>query len=140
MPDSFDEDEFDPLDTDEQSSSSPDSASPHRDPDAEIDDTPTIACTRCGREWDLGYELDDLGIGNQAIEQFALDHKRHTGHYPDGVAPWLADCRHCPEGVERLSEEAARRWAQTHARHTRHAVDIGRANDDESSIVDAPDE
>jgi len=121
--DPFDEDEFDPL-----------------DPDGEIDDTPTIACTRCGREWDLGYELDDLGIGNQAIEQFALDHKRHTGHYPDGVAPWLADCRNCPEGVERLSNDAARRWAQTHARHTRHEVDVGRANEEESTIVGAPEE
>jgi hypothetical protein len=126
--DPFDEDEFDPAD---------DAAF---DPPADVDDTPTVACERCGREWDLGYELDDLGIGNQAVEQFALDHKRHTGHYPDGVAPWIADCRHCPESVERLSKSAARRWAETHARHTSHESDVGRANDDETTVVGAPEE
>ncbi|MFD1633248.1 hypothetical protein ACOZ4L_08640 [Haloplanus ruber] len=89
-----------------------------------IDDLPTVTCERCGREWDLSYELDELMAGNRAVEQFALDHERHTGHYPDDVATWRAACRHCPSGVERLSESAARRWAQTHARHTRHEVTL----------------
>ena len=102
-----------------------------RDPDAappgpadEIDDVPTISCTTCGREWDLSHELDELEVGNQAVEQFALDHMQHTGHYPDDVATWRAVCRRCPEGVERLSEHGVRRWAETHARHTRHDVEV----------------
>ena len=106
--------------------------------DDEIDDTPTIACSRCDREWDLAFELDELGIGNQAIEQFALDHKRHTGHYPDEVATWRADCRQCPGVEERLSEEAAHRWARTHARHTRHRIAIHHATADETTIVEPP--
>lgn len=101
----------------------------------DVDDTPTIACERCGRSWDLAYELDEIGVGNQAVEQFALDHHRHTGHFPDGVSTWQADCRQCPEGVQRLDETAARRWARTHARHTRHAVAIEHA-DAEPSVID----
>jgi hypothetical protein len=85
---------------------------------------PTVSCERCGREWELDYELTELGVGNQAFEQFALDHQRHTGHFPDGVTTWRAVCRRCPERVERLSEDGARRWAETHARHTRHAVAV----------------
>jgi hypothetical protein len=85
-------------------------------------DPPTVTCSRCNRTWDLGYELDELGVGNRALEQFALDHRRHTGHFPDDVTPWLADCRHCPDEDAFLSETPARRWARTHARHTGHTV------------------
>lgn len=85
---------------------------------------PTVSCTRCGREWDLDYELDDLGAGNRAVVQFALDHERHTGHYPDDVTPWIVRCQRCPDGEQFLSERPARRWAATHARHTRHAVRV----------------
>jgi ferredoxin len=104
--------------------------------DPEPDDLPTVTCDRCDRSWDLGYELDDMEVGNQAVEQFALDHKRHTGHFPDDVATWRAACRRCPEGAERLSEHAARRWAATHARHTRHAVDLHHADGETTSRVD----
>ena len=104
----------------------------------DIDDTPTIACSRCGREWDLAYELDDLRIGNQAVEKFALDHMRHTGHYPDDVSTWIADCTRCPDGEENLSESAARRWAETHARHTRHSVEI--RHDGDETVLVGPDD
>ena len=93
--------------------------------DASSDDdreVPTVSCERCGREWDLDRETDALDPGAHAIEQFALDHERHTGHYPDDVAPWTVRCRRCPDGERFLSERPARRWARTHARHTRHAV------------------
>ena len=93
---------------------------PHADPD----DTPTVSCTRCDREWDLAHELDDLRAGNRAVEQFALDHERHTGHYPDDVTPWVVRCRRCPDGEQFLAERPARRWARTHARHTTHEVRI----------------
>jgi len=105
----------------------------------EIDDTPTITCERCDRAWDLEYELTELAVGNQAIQQFALDHHRHTGHYPDGIATWQASCRQCPETVERLEESAAKRWAETHARHTRHSVAIEHG-EDEQTVVTAPEE
>lgn len=104
-----------------------------------VDDLPTVSCTRCGRDWDLAYELDELVAGNQAIEQFALDHKRHTGHFPDDAATWLARCRHCPEGVERLSRTATRRWAETHARHTRHSVAVSHGTDGERTLVEPGD-
>jgi hypothetical protein len=100
------------------------------------DDAPTVSCTRCGAEWDLSHELDELRVGNQALEQFALDHKRHTGHFPDDVSTWRAVCLRCPEGVERLSEDAAHRWAETHARHTRHGVEVRHASDDEPTLVE----
>jgi hypothetical protein len=93
--------------------------------DARSDDdpaAPTVSCERCDREWKLDRDRDDLGPGSHAIEQFALDHERHTGHYPDDVTPWLARCDRCPDGERFLSERPARRWARTHARHTRHAV------------------
>ncbi|SDF49908.1 hypothetical protein SAMN04488067_10516 [Halorubrum xinjiangense] len=93
--------------------------------DALSDDTreaPTVSCERCGREWTLDSDLDDLGPGGHAIEQFALDHERHTGHYPDDVTPWVVRCDRCPGGERFLSERPARRWARTHARHTRHSV------------------
>ena len=93
-------------------------------PDESPDDAPTVSCSRCDREWTLEYELSDLQVGNQAVEQFALDHQRHTGHFPDDVRPWRATCRRCPESVERLREDAVRRWAEIHRRHTRHAVAI----------------
>jgi hypothetical protein len=105
----------------------------------EIDDVPTISCLRCDREWDLSYELDVIAVGNQAIEQFALDHKRHTGHFPDDAATWLARCRNCPEEVERLSSNAVRRWAETHARHTRHSVAVSHGTDGESELVEPGD-
>ena len=120
----------------------PDRTDPEETPDApperdgEINDTPTITCERCDREWDASYELDELGVGNQALEQFALDHKRHTGHFPDGVETWRAVCRRCPEAAERLSESGAYRWGKTHARHTRHEVEIRHATDDETTILD----
>lgn len=103
------------------------------------DNVPTVSCERCGRSWELSYELDELVAGNRAVEQFALDHERHTGHYPDGVATWRAVCRRCPDGVERLSESAARRWARTHARHTRHDVALHHAEDDETTVVGGDD-
>jgi hypothetical protein len=108
----------------------PDVPGPGGEPD-EIDDTPTVACSRCSREWALDYELDELHAGNQAVEQFALDHERHTGHFPDDVRPWVADCRRCPDGDGYLMERPARRWAETHARHTGHAVEL-RSPDDGS--------
>lgn len=95
-------------------------ARPHED----IDDTPTVSCSRCNRTWDLTYELDDLQVGNRALERFALDHRRHTGHFPDDVTPWVVSCRRCPDEDCFLSEQPARRWAEIHARHTRHTVDI----------------
>jgi hypothetical protein len=114
----------------------PDPASDAREPlDADdVDDVPTVSCSRCGRTWDLAYELDDLAVGNQSFEQFALDHVRHTGHYPDDVTPWVADCRRCPDGERFLSERAATRWAETHARHARHEVSLTHA--DEERVVD----
>ena len=97
--------------------------------------TPTVTCTRCDREWDLEYELDELHAGNSAVEQFAMDHFRHTGHYPDDVTPWQVDCRECPNGEQFLSERPARRFALTHARHTRHTVEM-RTPDDERESID----
>jgi hypothetical protein len=99
------------------------------------ENVPTISCSRCDREWDLSYELDDLQVGNQSVEQFALDHMRHTGHFPDSVTPWVARCRQCPDRDEFLAERPARRWAETHARHTRHAVTLDHA-DSEQTVVD----
>jgi len=92
--------------------------------DAPEDGVPTVSCSRCNREWDLHYELDELYAGNRAVEQFALDHERHTGHFPDDVTPWLVDCRQCPDGDRYLEERPARRWAKTHARHTSHTVEF----------------
>jgi hypothetical protein len=108
---------------------------PAPEPTDEIDDTPTITCSRCDRTWDLGYELDDMQVGNQAVEQFALDHRRHTGHFPDDVTPWVVDCRVCPDGEQFLSEHPARRWAETHARHTRHTVAVETPFDEERELV-----
>jgi hypothetical protein len=96
----------------------------------EKDRSPTVTCTRCDETWRLAYELDDLEVGNRAVEQFALDHHRHTGHFPDGVTPWLAECQQCPDGEQFLSERPARRWAQAHARHTRHGVSLRHAPSD----------
>ncbi|MFC6752110.1 hypothetical protein [Halorubrum tibetense] len=86
------------------------------------DGIPTVSCSRCGRDWVLDHELDELHAGNRAVEQFALDHERHTGHYPDDVTPWIVRCQRCPSGDRFLSERPARRWATTHARHTGHDV------------------
>jgi hypothetical protein len=106
----------------------------------DVDDTPTVTCERCDRAWGLDYELEDMQVGNQAVEQFALDHRRHTGHFPDGLATWRADCRRCTEAAERLSEHGARRWAETHARHTDHAVDLHHADGETTTRVRAPGE
>ncbi len=97
-------------------------------------DAETVSCRRCDREWNLSAELES--VGNQAFEQFALDHRRHTGHFPDGIATWRAVCRHCPEEAERLAEGAAHRWAETHARHTRHDVAIRGGDADEVAVVE----
>lgn len=107
-----------------------------RPPSEDVDDAPRITCTTCDREWTLAYELDEMRLGNQSFEQFALDHKRHTGHFPDDVTPWLTDCRRCPQGDAFLSEGAARRWATTHARHTRHPVTV-RHGDEAETITDS---
>jgi hypothetical protein len=87
-------------------------------------DAPTVSCSRCNREWDLHFEFEELYAGNRAVEQFALDHERHTGHFPDDVTPWVVECRHCPDGDRYLEERPARRWAKTHARHTDHTVEF----------------
>ncbi len=101
-----------------------------------VDDLPTVSCSRCGREWDLAYELEDLQVGNQAVAQFALDHQRHTGHFPDDVSPWQARCRRCPETAERLTEDAVRRWAKIHSRHTRHPVEVDHASLSDPDQID----
>lgn len=98
------------------------------------DRTPTVSCSRCGREWDLEYELEELHAGNSAVEQFAMDHFRHTGHYPDDVGPWQVNCRECPNGEQFLAERPARRFARTHARHTRHTVEITAPDGEAESI------
>ena len=104
--------------------------------DDTIDDVPRVTCSRCDREWRLAYELDDLQVGNQALEQFALDHQRHTGHFPDDVSPWQATCQRCPETIERLGEDAARRWAAIHGRHTRHPVELRHASLAEPVLIE----
>ena len=100
-----------------------------RPDESSVDDAPVLSCSRCYREWSLDYELDTLKAGNQAVEQFAMDHMRHTGHYPDDVTPWVASCRRCPAGEAFLAERPARRWATTHARHTRHDVVVEHGED-----------
>lgn len=99
------------------------------------DGVPTVTCSRCEREWDLDFELDELCAGNRAVEQFALDHERHTGHFPDDVTPWLVDCRQCPAGDGYLDERPARRWARTHARHTGHAVELRPPTDEATEVI-----
>lgn len=91
---------------------------------SDIEDLPTVSCARCDRTWQVDYELEELSAGNRAIEQFALDHERHTGHYPDDVTPWIISCQRCPDSERFLTERPARRWARTHARHTRHTLTI----------------
>jgi hypothetical protein len=103
-----------------------------------IDDTPTVSCSRCDSEWDLEYELDTLRVGNRAVERFALDHKRHAGHFPDDVRPWTVTCEQCPDGDEFLTERPARRWAETHARHTGHEVSLG-SSEGQMTTIDAED-
>lgn len=102
----------------------------------DIDDTPTVKCSRCDSEWDLSYELDTLQVGNRAVEKFALDHKRHAGHFPDEVRPWTVTCERCPDGEEFLAERPARRWAEAHARHTGHDVSIDH-DDAPATAIDA---
>lgn len=99
------------------------------------DGVPTVTCSRCDSEWKLDFELDELCAGNRAVEQFALDHARHTGHFPDDATPWVVDCRQCPDGDTYLAERPARRWAKTHARHTTHAVELQPPTDEDSTEV-----
>lgn len=109
------------------------------DPQGPTDDgVPTVACSRCDREWRLDYELAELAVGNQAVEQFALDHHRHTGHFPDDVSTWRVRCRRCPETAAHLAERAARRWAESHARHTRHSVELLHADLADPERVEPP--
>lgn len=108
-------------------------------PSGRPDSVPRVTCSRCDREWTLEYELDEMRAGNRAVEQFAMDHKRHTGHLPDDVSPWTARCRRCPDGETYLRERPAKRWAREHARHTRHEVAISHA-DLESPRTVSPDE
>jgi hypothetical protein len=90
--------------------------------DAPESSVPTVTCSRCGREWELDFELAELHAGNRAVEQFALDHERHTGHFPDDVTPWIVECQQCPDAEQYLEDRPARRWAKVHARHTTHTV------------------
>jgi len=92
--------------------------------DPEPRNAPTVSCTRCNEEWSLEYELDELSAGNRAVEQFALDHERHTGHFPDDVTPWIVACERCPAREAFLTERPARRWATEHVRHARHRVSV----------------
>lgn len=101
--------------------------------DAPESGVPTITCKRCGRTCELNYELEELYAGNRAVEQFALDHERHTGHFPDDVTPWIVECRQCPDGEEFLEERPTRRWAKAHARHTNHTVDLQPSTDQRST-------
>ena len=101
---------------------------------------PTVTCSQCDQEWELTYELDELQVGNRALEQFAMDHHRHTGHYPDEVLPWLADCQQCPASEEFLAERPARRFASTHARHTTHTVSLQSPDNDDGERVRPPSE
>ena len=105
-------------------------------PAPDVDDVPTVTCSRCARSWTLSHELDELQVGNRAVEKFALDHRQHTGHFPDDVTPWLADCRQCPDGEAFLGERPTRRWAAAHARHTRHTIEIRHGNGEEPSLVE----
>lgn len=105
---------------------------------SEVDDVPTVSCSRCDRSWALDYELDELRVGNQAVEKFALDHRQHTGHFPDDVTAWVVDCRQCPDGEAFLSERPARRWAEGHARHTHHSLEI-RHDEERASLVEPED-
>lgn len=102
-------------------------------PDAQ--NAPTVTCSRCDREWTLAYELDEMQAGNRAVEQFAMDHPRHTGHYPDDVTPWVIQCTQCPAAEEFLAERPARRFAKTHARHTTHTVELQPPDADEPERV-----
>jgi len=108
--------------------------------DDPVEMTPTVACSRCGREWELTDELDNQQAGNRALEQFALDHHRHTGHYPDDVTPWIATCRRCPDREQFLSERPARRFAETHARHTGHAVSLKPPESEENERIGPPED
>jgi hypothetical protein len=102
--------------------------------------TPTVSCARCGQTWTLEFELDELQVGNRAVEQFALDHRRHTGHFPDDVSPYVVDCRHCPDEDAFLSETPARRWARTHARHTGHEITLSDPTGESERISDETEE
>lgn len=111
---------------------------PPSDTDPTATEAPTVSCSRCERTWTLAHELDTLQAGNRAAEQFAIDHHRHTGHYPDDVSTWVVDCRRCPEREQFLAERPARRFAEAHARHTRHELTLS-PPESESTVL-TPDE
>jgi hypothetical protein len=104
-------------------------------PEHETERVPTVTCTACEREWELHYELEELKVGNRALEQFALDHHRHTGHYPDDVTPWVVACDQCPATEQYLEERPARRFAIAHARHTNHTVSILDPNSEDEQQI-----
>jgi hypothetical protein len=110
------------VDSNDQSEPLPEDTGPERQSPKGADPAPTISCSTCGETWDLSFELDELHAGNRALEQFALDHFRHTGHYPDNVAPWTASCQQCPAEERYLERRPAQRFGETHARHARHSV------------------
>lgn len=47
---------------------------------------------------DDGHVLEWEATADGAVEQFALDHKRHTGHFPDDLIPRLVECQQYPDG------------------------------------------
>lgn len=110
------------MDSNDQSEPVSENTRPERQPPRGAEPAPTISCSTCGETWTLSYELDELHAGNRALEQFALDHFRHTGHYPDDVTPWTASCQQCPAEERYLERRPAQRFGETHARHTRHSV------------------
>ncbi|ELZ50080.1 hypothetical protein C464_03105 [Halorubrum coriense DSM 10284] len=55
------------------------------------------------------------------------------------MTPWTARCERCPAGERFLAERPARRWAETHARHARHAVSLEAPSGD-SAVVSPGDE
>lgn len=114
----------------------PNSSSWDVDPseDESADRVPTVRCSRCEHQWELSYELDTLQVGNRALEQFAIDHHRHTGHFPDDATPWQVECRRCPDGEEFLSRRPAQRWGKAHARHTGHDVVVRHVDADPTII------
>ena len=96
-------------------------------------DPPTISCSQCQQTWTVEYELEELHAGNSALEQFAMDHQRHTGHFPDEVTPFVVDCTQCPATEQYLTRRPAERFAETHARHTGHTVELS-GNEKQTTI------
>ncbi|MFC7072962.1 hypothetical protein ACFQJ7_13185 [Halovenus rubra] len=112
------------MDRNDQSGSQPDGSPLETDLPDEAKPAPTVSCSVCDEEWELSYELTELHAGNRAIEQFALDHCRHTGHYPDDIAPWTVSCEDCQAEERYLEQRPAKRFGKTHVRHTGHSVSV----------------